>query len=210
MLLEHFEVWILVLGMTANLTLYFAIQGFGPLMFTEAFKDSAAEANRINSYFWLANLGALIAIGYFSDRLQVRKKIAVTGAVLATILMAIWIPMFSRGASTLTLAIVATLMGCFLAIGYVPWAAQFSETLEDVSPALQATGWAFFGLVIRGWIAISAPLTLYTAAHFGWGTWVEVSLVAMLIYIAAMTFTRDRATAPQPAAAPSRVVATAK
>jgi MFS family permease len=210
MLLEHYEVWILVLGMTANLTLYFAIQGFGPLMFTEAFKDSAAEANRLNSYFWLANLGALIATGYVSDRLQVRKKIAVMGAVLATILMAVWIPMFSHGASTMTLAIVATLMGCFLAIGYVPWAAQFSETLEDVSPALQATGWAFFGLAIRGWIAISAPLTLYTAAHFGWGTWVEVSLVAMLIYIGAMMLTRDRATVLQPAAAPSGVVATAK
>ena len=48
------------------------------------------------------------------------------------------------------MAMVASLMGCFLAIAYVPWAAQFSETLEDVSPALQATGWAFFGLVARG------------------------------------------------------------
>jgi len=36
-LLGHLEVWLLVIGITANLTLYFAIQGFGPLMFTEAF-----------------------------------------------------------------------------------------------------------------------------------------------------------------------------
>ena len=62
-------------------------------------------------------------------------------------------------------------MGCFLAIAYVRWAAQFSETLEDVSPALQATGWAFFGLVARGWVAVSAPLSLYVAVHYGWGEW---------------------------------------
>jgi MFS family permease len=212
MLLEHFEVWLLVFGMVANLTLYFAIQGFGPLMLTEAFKDGAAEANRINSYFWLANLVVLIATGYVSDRLQIRKPIAIFGAILATLLMAIWIPMFTHGASSATLALVASLMGCFLAIGYVPWAAQFSETLEDVSPALQATGWAFFGFVARGWVAISAPFTLHTAAHHGWGAWVEVSMVAMVLYIVAMFFTHDRAATHQPAAASSPAVrpATAK
>ena len=75
---------------------------------------------------------------------------------------------------------VASLMGCFLAIAYVPWAAQFSEALEDVSPALQATGWAFFGLVARAWVAISAPLSLYVAVHYGWGEWVKVALGGMI------------------------------
>jgi len=87
---------------------------------------------------------------------------------------------------------IATLMGCFLAIGYVPWAAQFSETLEDVSPALQATGWAFFGLVARGWVAVSAPLTLFIAARHGWGAWVEVSCAGMVLYVIAMALSRGR------------------
>ena len=52
-LLGHLEVWLLVVGITANLTLYFAIQGFGPLMFTEAFHYSPAEAAKMNEYFWL-------------------------------------------------------------------------------------------------------------------------------------------------------------
>ncbi|HUA35377.1 MAG TPA: MFS transporter [Candidatus Binataceae bacterium] len=211
-LLVHSEVWILVLGMCANLTLYIAIQSFGPLMLTEAFKDSAAEANRVTSYFWLANLLVLITTGYVSDRLQVRKPIAVIGATLATILMAVWAPMFTHGATSATLALVATLMGCFLAIGYVPWAAQFSETLEDISPALQATGWAFFGLALRAWIAISAPLMLYIAAHHGWGIWIEISLVAMTLYITSLFFTRDRAAATRQVAIASPAVrpATAK
>src|SRR5271157_2317371 len=192
-LLGHMEVWLLVIGITANLTLYFAIQGFGPLMFTEAFHYTPAEAAKMNEYFWLANLGALVLTGLVSDRLQTRKPIAIFGGVLACILMAWWIPTFGRELPRATMAMVASLMGCFLAIAYVPWAAQFSETLEDVSPALQATGWAFFGLVARGWVAISAPLSLYVAVHYGWGQWVKVALVGMILYIVAMAFSRGHA-----------------
>ncbi len=192
-LLGHLEVWLLVIGITANLTLYFAIQGFGPLMFTEAFHYTPAEAAKMNEYFWLANLAVLVLTGLVSDRLQTRKPIAIFGAILASLLMAWWIPTFGRELPHSTMAIVASLMGCFLAIAYVPWAAQFSEALEDVSPALQATGWAFFGLVARGWVAISAPLSLYVAVHYGWGQWVRVALGGMIIYIVAMALTRGHA-----------------
>ena len=42
---SHLEVWLLVIGSSpSNLTLYFAIQVFGPLMFTEAFHYTPAEA----------------------------------------------------------------------------------------------------------------------------------------------------------------------
>ncbi len=192
-LLAHPEVWLLVMGVTAYLTLYFAIQGFGALMFTEAFHCSPADAARLNAYFWLANIVALVITGIISDRLQIRKPIAIIGGILAAGLIAYWVPMFGHTPPERTLAWVATLMGCFLAIAYVPWAAQFSEALEDVSPALQATGWAFSGLVIRAWIAISAPLSLYVAVHRGWGLWVEVSLVGMVLYIIAMLLTRPPA-----------------
>jgi MFS family permease len=209
-LLGHMEVWLLVVGITANLTLYFAIQGFGPLMFTEAFHYSPAEAAKMNEYFWLANLGALVLTGLVSDRLQTRKPIAIFGGALACILMAWWIPTFGRELPRATMTMVASLMGCFLAIAYVPWAAQFSETLEDVSPALQATGWAFFGLVARGWVAISAPLSLYVAVHYGWGEWVKVALGGMIIYIIAMAFTRGHAAVEEHAAqAPAAGKATA-
>jgi len=192
-LLSHMEVWLLVVGITANLTLYFAIQGFGPLMFTQAFHYTPSDAAKMNEYFWLANLAALVLTGLVSDRLQTRKPIAIFGALLATLLMAWWIPTFGRDLPRATMAIVASLMGCFLAIAYVPWAAQFSEALEDVSPALQATGWAFFGLAARAWIAISAPLSLYVAVHYGWGEWVKVALGGMIIYTIAMAFTRGHA-----------------
>jgi MFS family permease len=163
------------------------------LMFTEAFHYSPAEAARLNEYFWLTNLGVLVITGLVSDRLQTRKPIAIFGGILAALLMAWWIPTFGHELPRSTMVMVASLMGCFLAIAYVPWAAQFSETLEDVSPALQATGWAFFGLAARAWIAISAPLSLYVAVHYGWGSWVKVALGGMIIYIVAMAFSRGHA-----------------
>jgi OPA family glycerol-3-phosphate transporter-like MFS transporter len=115
--------------------------------------------------------------------------------------MIYWIPLFGQTPPEKLLAVVAALMGCFLAIAYVPWAAQFSETLEDVSPALQATGWAFYGLVARAWVAITAPLSLYIAGHYGWGAWIKVSAVGMAIYIVAMALTRRHAAVEQLASA---------
>src|SRR5262249_28583808 len=103
----------------------------------------------------------------------------------------------------------ATTLVCFLAIGYVPWAAQFSETLEDVSPALQATGWAFFGMMVRGWAAIAAPLTLYVAAHYGWTSWIKVSLGGMVLYLIAMALTRPHGAAQHAVARPSSKAAQA-
>src|ERR1700721_3871396 len=91
-LLSHAEVWLLVFGITANLTLYFAIQAFGPLMFTEAFHYSPAEAAKMNEYFWLTNLGLLVVKGLVSDRLQTRKPIAIIGGILAAILVAGGVP----------------------------------------------------------------------------------------------------------------------
>lgn len=198
-LLRHSEVWLLVVGVVANLTLYFTLQPFGPLMFTQAFHYSPAEAASLNAYFWLANMVVLILTGIVSDKLQLRKPIAIFGTILAVGLLAWWLPGFGHKLPHYEMAIIASMLGCFLAIGYVPWAAQFSETLEDVSPALQATGWAFFGMIARGWVAISAPLTLAVAVHHGWGAWVKISMVGMVIYVAAMFFTRPhgaRQTAP--------------
>ncbi|MFZ0889007.1 MAG: MFS transporter [Candidatus Binataceae bacterium] len=191
-LLEHAEVWLLVIGATANLTLYFAIQAFGPLMFTEAYHYSPAVAARMNANFWFTNLAVLIVTGMVSDRLESRKPIAIIGGILSAALMWLWAGTFGHQISPTTVRAIATVLGCVLAVGYVPWAAQFSETLEDVSPALQATGWAFFGLIARGWVAISAPLSLFVAIHYGWGAWVRVAMIGMILYVGAMCLSRTR------------------
>jgi MFS family permease len=190
-LLKHPEIWLQVIGITANLTLYFAITAFGPLMFTQAFKYSPAEAAAMNSNFWLCNLAVLVVTGFVSDRLQIRKPIAIIGAALSIALLVWWVPSFTSGGLPRgEMAIVAAVLGGFLAIGYVPWAAHFSETLEEVSPALQATGWALFGLAVRVWAGMSAPLTLWVAKHYGWQAWIKVSIAGLAIYILVLLITR--------------------
>jgi len=156
-LLKHFEPWLMVLPFTVSLSLYIAIQAFGPLVLIESFHYTPADAAAMCAYFWLGNMGALIVTGLISDRLQMREPIAVLSAMLTAGLLIWWIPTFGETLPRTTMAIVATVLGCFLAVGSVPWAAQYSETLEDISPALQATGWAFYGLVARAWVAISTP-----------------------------------------------------
>src|SRR5208282_3136570 len=123
-----------------------------------------------------------------------------------------WIPTFGEALPRRTMTVVATLLGCGLAILSVPWAAQYSEALEEISPALQATGWAFYGLATRAWLAISVPLMVIIAAKYGWAAWIKFALVAFVFYGVAMFFTHPttvptrattpkRKTKPQPATA---------
>ncbi|MGO9452529.1 MAG: MFS transporter [Candidatus Binataceae bacterium] len=192
-LLKHFEPWLMVLPFTVSLSLYIAIQAFGPLMFTESFHYTPADAAAMCAYFWLGNMGALIVTGLISDRLQLRKPIAILGAILTSALLVWWIPTFGEALPRHMMTIVATVLGCCLAIGSVPWAAQYSEALEEISPALQATGWAFYGLITRGWVAISAPLMLTIAVRYGWASWMKFALAAFIFFGLAMAFTHPSA-----------------
>ncbi|MGO9601891.1 MAG: MFS transporter [Candidatus Binataceae bacterium] len=192
-LLKHFEPWLMVLPFTVSLSLYIAIQVFGPLMFTESFHYTPADAAAMCAYFWLGNMGALVVTGLISDRLQMRKPIAILGAILTSVLLVWWIPTFGETLPRHTMTIVATVLGCCLAIGSVPWAAQYSEALEEISPALQATGWAFYGLITRGWVAISAPLMLTIAVRYGWASWMKFALAAFIFFGLAMAFTHPSA-----------------
>jgi MFS family permease len=207
-LLKHFEPWLMVLPFTVSLSLFTVIQSFGPLMFTEAFHYTAADAAAICSYFWLGNMGALIVVGLVSDRLQMRRSIMIIGATLTSGLLLWWIPRFGEALPRSTMVVVATVLGCFLAITVVPWAAQYSEELEEISPSLQATGWAFYALMTRAWSAISAPLLLTIVEHYGWAAWMKFAFCALVVFGIAMFFTHPRAfpietASPQPEPQPA-------
>ena len=204
-LLSHFEPWLLVVPFTISLSLYTTIQGFGPLMFSEAFYYTASDAASLSAYFWLGNMSALIVVGVVSDRLQQRKPIMIVGAILTSILLLWWIPRFGQHVPRSTMVGVMMLLGGFLAITLVPWAAQYSEKLEEISLPLQATGWAFFGLVSRGWSAISAPLLLTIAVHYGWATWMKVAFGALILFGVAMIFTHPSTFRSQSAAGESEM-----
>ncbi|HLX36862.1 MAG TPA: hypothetical protein VKR29_03640, partial [Candidatus Binataceae bacterium] len=198
-LLKHFEPWLMVWPFTISLSLYIAIQAFGPLIFTESFHYTPGDAAAMCSWFWGGNIIALVIVGIISDSVQLRKPISIFGTILTCVLLAWWIPTFGEALPHTTMKLVATLLGCCLAILTVPWAAQYSESLEEISPAIQATGWAFYGLATRAWLAISVPVMVIVAGKYGWATWLKFSLAAFVLFGVAIFFSHP-SKVPAPAA----------
>jgi MFS family permease len=182
-LLNRWEIWVLVIGNVLIITVPITIQTFGPLMFVQSFKYKPAEASKIASYFFLAQALFYFPSGYLSDLLRLRKALSfVMSAVLAGV-VAWWAFTFYHALSPVGLAIVCGLMGAFWDLGYVPWTAFYSEYLEDVMPALQATGWAFQHSVFRFWLASAGFLQPVVAQHYGWGAWVWFVAIGVVVYM---------------------------
>ncbi|HZZ07245.1 MAG TPA: MFS transporter [Candidatus Binataceae bacterium] len=189
-LLRRWEVWVLVTGSVAFLTLPITSQTFFPVMFTRAFHYSAAEAAKMASYFWLLNLFMLVPAGWLSDRLRVRKPLVLIGTVATLAVLIWWIGTFSNPLPPFQLGAVMFILGGLVAFAFIPWCAQYSELLEDISPALQASGWSFFQLIYRGWIAISGPLVAFVSSRYGWAAWMWVAVAGMAMFIPAMLAVR--------------------
>ena len=212
-LLGKWEVWVLVVGVVAFLTTAITIQTFGPLMFTEAYHYKPAEAAAMTANFWLLNLVMLVPAGLFSDYLRVRKPITIVLTVVALGVLLWWDRNFFPPLSPISVGRVTLLLGAITAAAFIPWCALYSEYVEDLSASLQATGWSFFQLIYRTWIAFSGPLLLAVAAHYGWERWIEVMAVGLALFVVSLFMVRGYwkpATASAPAtghAAPAHAAA---
>jgi OPA family glycerol-3-phosphate transporter-like MFS transporter len=189
-LLSKWEVWVLVVGVVAFLTTAITIQTFGPLMFTEAYHYRPAEAAAMTANFWLLNLLMLVPAGWFSDYLRVRKPITIVLAIVALALLTWWELNFFPPLSPSSLGWLTLILGGILAAAFIPWCALYSEYVEDISPSLQATGWSFFQLIYRTWVAFSGPLLLWVAAHYGWASWMWATVFGTALFLASMFILR--------------------
>lgn len=189
-LLGKWEVWVLVVGVVAFLTTAITIQTFGPLMFTEAYHYKPAEAAAMTANFWLLNLVMLVPAGWFSDYLRVRKPITIVLTVVALAVLLWWDRNFLPPLSTGATGFVTLALGAITAAAFIPWCALYSEYVEDLSAALQATGWSFFQLIYRTWIAFSGPLLLFVAARYGWERWMEVMVAGLAFFVVSLFIVR--------------------
>jgi MFS family permease len=181
-LLSRWEIWVMVFGVALALTVPISMQTFGPLMFVQSFKYTPAEAAKMASYFFLGQTVFYFPGGYLSDLLRLRKALSfVMGIALAAILIW-WASSFSP-LDPFRLGILNILIGALFDCTYIPWAALYSEYLEDLSPALQATGWAFFNSIFRFWLASAGMLQPIIAEHFGWGAWVWIVALGVVTYL---------------------------
>jgi MFS family permease len=202
-LMSRWEVWLMVTGVVAFITVAITIQTFGPKMFEDAFGYDHATAFKLTANFWALNGIMLVPAGIFSDWLGVRKPISIVLALVTLAVLVWWTRHFYPPLSPSALTWVTLLLGGVAASAFIPWTALYSEYVEDISPALQATGWSFFQLIYRTWVAFSAPVLTAITTHYafaearahhlvkpdprawsiGWATWMEVIIAGTALFV---------------------------
>jgi OPA family glycerol-3-phosphate transporter-like MFS transporter len=203
-LLRHRRVLAHLVGITAWQVFYWTLQVFGPTITVQAFGYTESQAATISAASWAINLVVLFAVGWLSDRLQLRKPFILVGTIAGLGVMGVLVRLVGSGnASMGTLIAVNAVLGSALAVAFAPWMAQFSEDIEDIRPELQGTGWGLFGLSVRVMIVamlIVAPIV--TRSNGGsWQPWMLVALGFNALLIPALFLFGGawrRGTAPAP------------
>lgn len=174
-------------GVSVFLLLYYATVSYFPTYFTKIFGYSLAEANGLLGIYWATDIISSIVGGLLSDRFEVRKPFMLLGVVGNILVTLIFI---SRDGQPTSPAIMGTLLflgGLFGPIAYVGWMAGFTETVEDVNPALVATGIAIWGSLLRLVVVLSTWgfgfVVINTQSPAQWATWWWVCIGGMLIFI---------------------------
>ena len=146
----HADVIIAAIAVSVFLLIYYTAVGFATIYFETIFGFTPSQANGLGNWNWGFNLIFLIIIGLVSDKLRVRKPFMVLGGIGAAVMIVVYLTMATdHHVGYYSLALVLAATAAFLGIGYTPWMASFTETVEHHNPALTATGLAVWGWIIR-------------------------------------------------------------
>jgi MFS family permease len=138
------------------LIIYYTAVGFFPLFFQTVFGYSTSKANALGNWMWGFQAFGLVAIGWTSDRLKVRKPFMLVGALGAIATTLVFMAKTSHlGTGYYTFVVILVLLGFTLALAFAPWMAAFTETVERRNPALTATGLSIWGMILRVVVTIS-------------------------------------------------------
>ena len=148
------------------LLFYYIAVGFFVVYFATVFGYSEARANGLANWYWVTNAIALVASGFLSDKLGVRKPFMILGAVISLVGTAIFAILATQpDTSYYTFAVALMISAAGGGLAYCAWMANFTETVERHNPAATATGLAVWGWTIRIVITVAlAVLTLVVPA----------------------------------------------
>jgi MFS family permease len=174
-------------GIGVFLLIYYAAVGFFPLYLNKIFGFSVSEANGLVSVFWLVNVAAAIIIGFVSDRTLVRKPYMLAGCLTTIVVTILFIARIGVPTSSGLMIIFLSLFGITMAVGYVTWMAAYTETIEDINPALIGTGMAVEGFILRMVVVLStlAFSFVVTNAQDGsqWAPWWWVCIGGLVVFL---------------------------
>jgi predicted MFS family arabinose efflux permease len=149
-------------GIAVFLLVYYAASGFFTVFYSTVFKNpdgtnfSVSQANGLNTWFWGADIVALVIFGVLSDKLKVRKPFMLVGSIGAMVMLIIFLLQaghpFTGYYKIVWLEVV---LAAFLSVVYAPWMAGYTEMVEAKNPALVGTGLALWGWILRLVVGIS-------------------------------------------------------
>jgi MFS family permease len=150
------------IGIATFLLVYYAAASLFTIYYPVIFHNpngtnfTVTQANGLNTWFWGANMVALVVVGLTSDALRVRKPLMLIGATLSVVMLFVFLGEATRPhTGYYTLAIEASALSLGLAMVFGPWMAGYTESIEDKNPALVATGLALWGWILRLVVGLS-------------------------------------------------------
>jgi MFS family permease len=149
-------------GIATFLLVYYAAASLFTIYYPVIFKNpngtnfTVTQANGLNTWFWGADILALIVVGLLSDALRVRKPFMLLGALISMVMLIVFLGDASHAhTGYYTLALEASLLAIGLSLVFAPWMAGYTESVEDKNPALVATGLALWGWILRLTVGLS-------------------------------------------------------
>jgi MFS family permease len=183
----HYRLIVSSLGISLYLLMYYAAVAFFPTYLSSIFKFSLAEANGLVSIFWIVNVVAAIVIGFISDRTLIRKPYMLVGAIATIIVTLLFISRIGVPTAASLMAVFLSLFGITIAVGYVTWMAAYTETVEDINPALVGTGLALEGAILRLIVVLSTLAFSFVVRDQlngqQWATWWWVCIAGLIVFI---------------------------
>lgn len=157
---------------------------FFPLYLSSSAGFLLAQADAMLSAFWVIYGGAALLVGVISDLTIVRKPYILLGCIGTMIATLLLVANTGHPTSALLIVIVLCLLGISNGITGASWTAGFTEMVEQVNPALVATGLSVLGCFQR-FFAVVVFLALpqvISRPGWGWTTWWEICLGGMLLF----------------------------
>src|SRR5664280_602193 len=125
------------LGISVFLLLYYAASAFFTIYWATVFKNpnglnlSTSQANDLNTWFWAADIVALIVFGVLSDILKVRKPLMLVGAIGSIVMLFFFIQRANHPYSSFhQIIFIEVLLASFISLTFAPWMAGYTEMVE--------------------------------------------------------------------------------
>jgi MFS family permease len=158
----HIDLVLAAVGISTFLLVYYAAASLFTIYYPVIFKNAngtnltVTQANGLNTWFWGADMLALVAVGLLSDGLRVRKPLMLLGALLSMGALIVFLANATHPhTGYYTLAIETSILAVGLSMVFGPWMAGYTESIEDKNPALVATGLALWAWTLRLVVGLS-------------------------------------------------------